>query len=397
MSEAFESVQKREARHFLPVVNRVPVAIVSGSGSKVTDIDGKTYIDLTAGWGVTSIGHCHPSLAKAIADQAATLMQTTNLYYTLPQLDLIEKLSQITPANITRSFLTNSGTEAIEGAIKLAHRATKRSGFISAQNSFHGRTLGALSLIGQDSYREPFSALLNDTTIVPYGDISAVEKVVDEKTAAVVIEPIQGEGGVNVPPDGYLAELSEICHRQGALLILDEIQTGIGRTGRWLGLEHDGAKPDIITLGKGLGGGFPVAAFLCTEELARTASPGEHGGTYIGNPLAAVAANSVLEVIEKEQIVENAARLGKIFSGELEKFVKENPGLAKETRGRGLLQGLVLNDMEKASKIPLHAAKKGVLVNVTAGNVIRFFPPLNIRDSELMEAWHVIQGIIQET
>lgn len=396
MSEAFESVQKREARHFLPVVNRVPVAIVSGSGSKVTDIDGKTYIDLTAGWGVTSIGHCHPSLAKAIADQAATLMQTTNLFYTLPQLDLIEKLSLITPDNITRSFLTNSGTEAIEGAIKLAHRATKRSGFISAQNSFHGRTLGALSLIGQDSYREPFSALLNDTTIVPYGDISAVEKVVNEKTAAVVIEPIQGEGGVNVPPAGYLAELSEICHRQGALLILDEIQTGIGRTGRWLGLEHDGAKPDIITLGKGLGGGFPVAAFLCTEELAHTASPGEHGGTYIGNPLAAVAANSVLEVIEKEQIVENAARLGKIFSGELEKFVKENPGLAKETRGRGLLQGLVLNDMEKASKIPLHAAKKGVLVNVTAGNVIRFFPPLNIRDSELMEAWHVIQGIIQE-
>lgn len=396
MSEAFKRIQEREAKHFLPVVNRIPVAIVSGSGSQVTDVDGKTYTDLTSGWGVTSIGHCHPLLVEAIANQAATLMQTTNLYYTLPQLDLIEKLNQITPTHITRSFLTNSGTEAIEGSIKLAHRATGRSKFITASNSFHGRTLGALSLIGQEKYREPFAALLNEATIVPFGDISAAENAVDKETAAVVIEPIQGEGGVNVPPSGYLERLAEICRNQGALLILDEIQTGIGRTGKWLGLDHDCVKPDIITLGKGLGGGFPVAAFLCTEDLAHTASPGEHGGTYIGNPLAAVAANTTLEVIEKERIVDNAARLGAILSNDLEGFVNENPDLATETRGRGLLQGLVLTNSEKAANIPLRAAERGVLVNVTAGNVIRFFPPLNIPDSELIEALQIIKGIIRE-
>ena len=195
MSAAFEEIQRREAEFFLPVVNRVPVAIVKGEGSRVTDVDGKSYIDLTAGWGVTSIGHCHPALVEAISRQAGTLMQTTNLYYTLPQLDLIESLAQITPSAITRSFLTNSGTEAVEGAVKLAHRATGRTKYVATTNSFHGRTLGALSLIGQQKHREAFEPLLNKTTIVPFGDADAAKSAIDGETAAIIVEPVQGEGG----------------------------------------------------------------------------------------------------------------------------------------------------------------------------------------------------------
>jgi acetylornithine/N-succinyldiaminopimelate aminotransferase len=392
----FEDVKRREAEHFLPVVNRIQVAIVSGAGSRVTDVNGKSYIDLTAGWGVTAIGHCHPALVKAISDQAGTLMQTTNLFYTLPQLDLIEALDRITPPAITRSFLTNSGTEAVEGAIKLSHRATGRSKFVAAANSFHGRTLGALSLIGQQKHREAFEPLLNKTTIVPFGDLDAAVSAIDESTAAIIVEPVQGEGGVNVAPEGYLRGLAAACREQGALLILDEIQTGIGRTGTWLALEHDQVTPDILTLGKGLGGGFPVACFMCTEAVGQTASPGEHGGTYIGNPVAAVAASTVLRVMEEEKVVANSARLGQALSDRLAGFVREHTDLASETRGRGLLQALVLRHIERAATIPARAAEKGVLVNVTAGNVVRFFPPLNIPDDELFDATEIVFDLVRE-
>jgi acetylornithine/succinyldiaminopimelate/putrescine aminotransferase len=351
VSISFESVREREAKHFLPVVNRLPVAIASGSGSLVRDVDGKEYIDLTAGWGVTAIGHCHPALVAAIAEQAGTLMQTTNLFYTLPQLDLIEKLDAITPGAITRTFMTNSGTEAIEGAIKLCHRATGRSKFIATTNSFHGRTLGALSLIGQDKHRAPFEPLLNKTSVVPFGDLEAARAEIDDQTAAFVVEPVQGEGGVNVPPPGYLKGVAEACRAAGALLVLDEIQTGIGRTGAWLALEHEDVVPDVLTLGKGLGGGFPVAAFMCTEPVAQTAAPGEHGGTYIGNPVAAAAANAVLRVLEEDKLVENAARLGTALDEKLSSFVADHPERALETRGRGLLRGLVLKDSDGAASL----------------------------------------------
>ncbi len=395
MSVSLDSVREREAKHFLPVVNRLPVAIASGSGSIVKDVDGKEYIDLTAGWGVTAIGHCHPALVEAVSQQAGTLMQTTNLFYTLPQLDLIEKLDAITPAEITRTFMTNSGTEAIEGAVKLSHRATGRSKFIAAENSFHGRTLGALSLIGQDKHRAPFEPLLNKTTIVPFGDLDAARAAIDEDTAAFVVEPVQGEGGVNVPPAGYIAGVAEACHGNGALLVLDEIQTGIGRTGTWLALEHEGVVPDVLTLGKGLGGGFPVAAFMCTEAVAQTAAPGEHGGTYIGNPVAAAAANAVLRVMEEDKLVENAARLGGLLDQKLAAFVSAHPHLATGTRGRGLLRALVLADAERAGALPLRAVERGVLVNVTAGNVLRFFPSLNIPDAELFEALERLFDLIR--
>jgi predicted acetylornithine/succinylornithine family transaminase len=390
----FEAVREREARSFLPVVNRLPVAIVEGRGSRVRDVEGREYVDLTAGWGVNAVGHCHPVLAEAIAQQAGRLMQTTNLFYTLPQLDLAEHLAEISPAPLTRSFFLSSGTEAMEGAIKLAHRATGRSRFVSTHQSFHGRTLGSLSLIGQEKHRAPYEALLGSTTQVPYGDLEAARDAIGPDTAAVIVEPVQGEGGVNVPPAGYLAGLRERCDETGTLLVLDEIQTGIGRTGRWLALEHEGVVPDVLTLGKGLGGGFPIAAFLTTEAVAKTVSPGDHGGTYAGNPLGAAAASAVLRIISQEKLVERAAELGERLRERLEAFAREHPTCATEVRGRGLLLGLELADPERAATLPTRALEQGVLVNVTAGRVVRLFPALNIPEDDLWPALDKILALV---
>ena len=390
----FEAVREREARSFLPVVNRLPVAIVEGRGSRVRDVEGREYVDLTAGWGVNAVGHCHPVLAEAIAQQAGRLMQTTNRFYTLPQLDLAERLAEISPAPLTRSFFLSSGTEAMEGAIKLAHRATGRSRFVSTHQSFHGRTLGSLSLIGQEKHRAPYEALLARAVRVPYGDLDSAQDAIDRETAAVVVEPVQGEGGVNVPPAGYLAGLRARCDETGALLILDEIQTGIGRTGRWLALEHEGVVPDVLTLGKGLGGGFPIAAFLTTEAVAETVSLGDHGGTYAGNPLGAAAANAVLRIVSQEKLVERAATLGAHLQERLEAFAREHPAAVTDVRGRGLLLGLELADADRAATIPIRALEQGVLVNVTAGRVVRFFPALNIPEDDLWPALDKILALI---
>ncbi len=390
-----EEIQQREARTFLPVVNRMPVALVRGEGSRVVDVAGRSYVDLTAGWGVTAIGHCHPRLVEAISQQAGTLMQTTNLFYTLPQLDLSETLSELTPAEITRSFYVSSGAEAVEGALKMAHRATGRRKYVSTTNSFHGRTLGALQVIGQAKHRDAYRELMPEQVTVPFDDIAAAEAAIDRDTAAVIIEPVQGEGGVNVPSRGYLAKLREFAHAVGALLIFDEIQTGIGRTGRMMALEHEGVVPDILTLGKGLGGGFPIAAFLCTEEVAATVAPGDHGGTYAGNPLACAAANATLAVVREEKLSERAAEVGGRLLAKLRAFADENPERALGARGQGLLIGLVLADAERAAALPTRALEAGILLNVTAGNVMRLFPPLNIPEDELFGAVDEILGLIR--
>jgi acetylornithine/N-succinyldiaminopimelate aminotransferase len=390
----FEDVQKREAKHILPVAARMPLALVSGRGSRVTDVEGREYVDLTSGWGVCAIGHCHPALVRAISDQAARLMQTTNVYYTLPQLDLAEVLAEIAPRAITRSFFVNSGTEAVEGALKLAHRATGRRKFVSTLNSFHGRTLGALSVIGQAKHRDPYRALLPEPVNVPFGDADAAARAIDAETAAFIVEPVQGEGGVNPAPPGYLQRLRELCDASGALLILDEVQTGIGRTGRMLALEHDGVVPDVITLGKGLGGGFPVAAFMCTELVAATVKLGDHGGTYIGNPVACAAALATLRVVREEKLAERAAMVGDRLLTRLRTFAAEHPQHASEARGRGLLLGLVLRDVERAGTLAKRAIAAGVLVNVTAGNVMRLFPALNIPEEELSGAVETLLELV---
>lgn len=401
MSQRFESLVAREARVFLPVVKRLPVVLVEGRGARVRDVDGREYVDLTGGWGVTAIGHSHPALVAAIAEQAGRLMQTTNLFYTLPQLDLAERLLAVVPDALTRAFFVSSGAEAMDGALKLAHRATGRTKFVSTTQSFHGRTLGALGIIGQEKHRVPYQRMVQEGCFVPFGDLDAAARAVDADTAAFVVEPIQGEGGVHVAPAGYLAGLRERTRAAGALLILDEIQTGIGRTGRWLALEHeplpDGSGPvvpDIVTLGKGLGGGFPIAGFLCTEDVAKTVSLGDHGGTYAGNPLACAAADTVLRVIAEDGLVARTAELGARTLGRLHAFAAEHPERAGEVRGRGLLLGMELRDLDAAATLSQRAVARGVLVNVTAGNVLRLFPALNIPEHELSGALETVLDLI---
>ncbi len=382
MSERYDEVVNLEHDYFFPAVRRWPLALGRGEGSKVWDLDGKEYLDLTAGWGVTSIGHCHPRLASAISDQARTLIQTTNAIYSLPQLDLAQRLARITPDGFQRTFFVSSGAEANEGALKLAHAKTGRARFVATLNSFHGRTLGAMGCLGQEKYRARWEAILRPARFVPYGDLEAARAVLTDDVAAMIVEPIQGEGGVRVPPPDYLCGLAEACHAAGALLILDEIQTGIGRTGRWLAAEHSGVRPDIITLGKGLGGGVPIAAFTATEDVLQSVQPGDHGGTYAGNLLACRAADTVLEVIEEEKLVEHAAALGATAITRLQELARRAPDKVKEARGAGLLIGLELHEAERAARAHATLRERGVLVNLTAERVLRMFPPLNISPEE---------------
>jgi acetylornithine/succinyldiaminopimelate/putrescine aminotransferase len=379
-----EAVRGREAAHFLPVVRRLPLTLVEGRGARVRDAEGREYVDLTAGWGVNAIGHSHPALVAAISDQAGRLVQTTNFMYTLPQLDLVETLARITPPELTRSFLVSSGTEAMDGAIKLAHRVTGRTRYVSTQGSFHGRSLGALSVIGQPHHRAPYEALLNPRNVqIPFNDVAAARAAIDDETAAFIVEPVQGEGGVNPVAPGYLDAVQAACRAHGALLVLDEIQTGLGRTGRMFALEHDGVVPDVLTVGKMLGGGVPIAGFLCTEAVAAKVQPGDHGGTYAGNVLACAAANAVVRVVEEEKLVERAARLGAELLARLAAFAEAHGDACEVARGRGLLCGLVLRDPGLAGRVQLGALERGVLVNVAGGRVLRFFPALNVPEDDL--------------
>ena len=396
MSKRYDSVVGVEQRVFAPGVRRWPLALVRGEGSRVWDLDGSEFVDLTAGWGVTAIGHSHPVLADAIAEQARTLMQTTNVVYSEPQLELAERLERIAPEGIQRSFFVASGAEANEGALKLAHRHTKRSRYVATTNSFHGRTLGAMGVLGQEKYRERWSGVIREAKFVPYGDLDAARKALADDVAAMIVEPVQGEGGVVVPPGDYLPGLAQACHAVGALLILDEVQTCVGRTGRWLALEHSGVVPDIITLGKGLGGGVPIAAFMATEEVMGSIEPGDHGGTYAGNLLCCRAAATVMRVIEEERLVERAARLGEQVTARLEALRVQAPGRVEQVRGLGLLVGLVLRDAEHAARVHALVRDRGVLVNLTAERVIRIFPALNIPEDELDRALDVIESAVAE-
>jgi len=393
-SRSVDEARRLEAAHFIPVVKRQPAVLVEGRGSRVRDVEGREYLDLMAGWAVCCLGHSHPELVRAIAEQAARLMQTTNVFYHPPQLELIDRLAGLTRGALPYSFLVNSGTEATEGAIKIAHRATGRAKFVSTEGSFHGRTLGALRLIGNPKHRDPYAALLPPPALVPFDDLDAARRAIDEETAAFFVEPIQGEGGVNVPRDDYLRGLRALCDAKGALLVADEVQTGIGRTGTLLAVEHEGVVPDVVTLGKGLGGGFPVGAFLVSDEVAKTVRLGDHGTTYGGNPLACAAANAVLRVVAEEKLAERAAALGSRLLDRLAAFAREHPDRAESARGRGLLCGLVLRDAERAQALPLAALERGVLVNVTAGRVVRFFPALNIPEEELWGAVEIVLGLV---
>jgi len=391
MSERLSDLVKLESELYFPGVRRWPLALVRGAGSTVWDSEGKSYIDLTAGWGVTSIGHSHPRLVAAISDQAQTLMQTTNTVYSEPQLELAQRLARITPPGLKRCFFVSSGAEANEGALKLAHKSTGRSRYIATLNSFHGRTLGVMGCLGQEKYRARWAGILREATFVPYGDLDAARAALGDDVAGMIVEPVQGEGGVVVPPPGYLKGIAAACREAGARLILDEIQTGIGRTGRWLALEHSGITPDILTLAKGLGGGVPIGAFMATEEVLASLEPGDHGGTYAGNLLTCRAAATVLQVIEEEDLVARCARLGDDILTRLGALAGRAPEHVETARGRGLLIGLVLRNPAHAAAVHTRMREHGVLVNLTAERVLRLFPALNIPEDELDQALDVME------
>ncbi|MGB8312530.1 MAG: acetylornithine transaminase [Halobacteriota archaeon] len=363
-----------ESQNYMPVFIRQPIVIESGRGAVVTDIDGNEYIDCTAGIAVNSVGHCHPRIVQAITSQAETLIHTSNLYYTEIQAILSERMTKLT--GMDWLYLTNSGSESNEAALKLARKTTGKKGFVSTENAFHGRTMGSLSVTWKERFKTPFEPLIPGVTFVRYGEADAIREAVDGDTAAVIVEPIQGESGVIVPPNDYLKLVREICDEQGVLLIVDEVQTGFGRTGKWFGSQHSKITPDIMTFAKAMGGGFPVGAMMSRENYAF--SPSDHGGTQSGNPLACAAALATINVIEDEGLVERSAKMG----GYLKKMLLEiDTPCTREVRGKGLMVGYEI--ASSALEVVNYAQERGVLLNNTSENVLRFVPPLVIKKEQI--------------
>ena len=354
-----------------------PLALVGGDGAVVTDVDGNDYVDLLGGIAVNVLGHRHPAVIEAVNRQMNTLGHTSNLYATEPGVALAEALVGLLGAP-ARAFFCNSGTEANEVAFKIT-RLTGRTKLVAAEGAFHGRTMGSLALTGQPSKQAPFAPLPGDVTFVPYGDVDALRSAVDSTTAAVFLEPIMGEGGVVVPPAGYLAAARDITAGHGALLVLDEVQTGVGRTGAFFAHQHDGVTPDVVTLAKGLGGGLPIGACLAIGATAELLTPGLHGSTFGGNPVCTAAALAVLQVLADERLIERADVLGKTLSHGIESLAHP---LVGHVRGRGLLRGVVLT-APSAKHVETAAREAGFLVNAAAPDVVRLAPPLVITETQI--------------
>ncbi|MFG1858110.1 acetylornithine transaminase [Actinomadura geliboluensis] len=359
---------------FMPNYGVPPVALARGEGCRVWDTAGREYLDLIAGIAVTSLGHGHPALVEAVSSQVATLAHTSNLFLNEPEVLLAERLRGLLGGD-GRVFLANSGTEANECALKLAikyGRTNGRSYFVATENGFHGRTMGALSLTGKASIREPFGPFALDVRFVPYGDADALKAAVGADCAAVFLEPAQGEGGVVPPPEGYLAAARQICDAAGALLVGDEIQSAIGRTGTWFAFEHEGARPDVLTLAKGLGGGLPIGACVAFGPHGDLFAKGDHGSTFGGNPVAAAAALAVLGTIEKDGLLANAVAVGDVLAAGLGAI--RHPLLAG-VRGRGLWRAAVLTGPH-APAVEAAARDAGFLVNAVQPDALRIAPPL---------------------
>ncbi len=353
-----------------------PVALVRGEGAVVYDADGKEYLDLLGGIAVNALGHAHPAIVDAVTAQLSTLSHVSNLYIAPPVIDLAERLLGAF-GHDGRVFLCNSGTEANEAAFKLARR-TGRPQIIAAEGGFHGRTMGALAMTGQPAKRAPFEPMPGGVDFVPYGDVAALEAAVSEKTAAVILEPIQGENGVVVPPEGYLAAAREITSRHGALLMLDEVQTGIARTGAYFAHQRVGIVPDVMTLAKGLGGGMPIGACIATGPAADLFGPGHHGTTFGGNPACAAAALAVLDHIDANDLCSRVDSLGKSLASSIEGL---GHPLVDHVRGDGLLLGVVLTK-PLSGRVDLAAREAGYLLNAPAPNVLRLAPPLILSDEQ---------------
>jgi len=374
---------------------RSPIALVRGKGTKVWDADGKEYLDFLAGIAVNSLGHCHPAVVRAIRQQSQVLLHVSNLYHIAPQAELARELCRHSFAD--RVFFCNSGAEANEAAIKLARRygAEQLGGkyeILSAHNSFHGRTLATLTATGQEKVRAGYDPLPAGFRQVPFNDLGAVEEAIDEqKTVGILVEPIQGEGGVRVPDEGYLQGLRDLCNRRGLLLIFDEVQTGLGRTGMLFGYQHFGIEPDIMTLAKALGGGLPLGAMLAREDVANSFAPGSHASTFGGNPLVCRAGLAVMNTLVEGGVLQNCVRMGTYLVRRLQ-ALQQRFSFIREVRGKGLMIGMELEI--EGNKIVETCMAEGLLLNCTAYKVLRFVPPLTIKKSEIDRGLAILEAVL---
>lgn len=389
-----EELKDDEARYLMQTYARQPLSIVRGRGSKVYDMEGREYIDFVGGIAVNVLGHGHPDLVHAIQRQAAQLIHASNIYYTEPQVKLAQMLVDHSFAD--RAFFCNSGAEANEAAIKLARRyahekyGAARFEIVTMTNSFHGRTLATITATGQEKVQKGFEPLMPGFVYAPFNDVGAVESLVTDKTAAIMLEPIQGEGGVHVANVEYLKHLRELCRERDILLIFDEVQTGMGRTGTLFAYEQLGVQPDIMTLAKGLGGGMPIGACLAKESVAAVFTPGTHASTFGGNPLACAAALAVCRVLLEGRLLEQAKRMGEYLAKGLADC-KDRHRIVRDVRGRGLLQGMELDIDARA--VVADCLARGVLINATSDRILRFVPPLVISQQEIDKLIETLSAI----
>ena len=376
---------------------RFPLVLVKGNGCTVWDSEGRSYLDFVAGIAVCNLGHAHPRIAKTLANQAETLLHVSNLYYTVPQTQLAQWLVENSFAD--RVFFCNSGAESNEAAIKLARKffhekgETDRYEIIAMEQSFHGRTMAALSATGQEKIRKGFDPVLSGFEFVPFDDVSSLEKKIGASTAAVLLEPLQGEGGVRCPSAEYMKAVRELCNASGALLIMDEVQTGMGRTGRLFAHEHFRIQPDIMTLAKALGNGLPIGAMLAVEEVARAFGPGSHATTFGGTPIVTAAALEVVRIFEQDRIITHGERVGKYFKDQLSRLKKRH-GCIEEVRGLGLLLGIKLN--RKGDAIVRACMERGFLINCIQETILRFVPPLIVQEEEIDALIDCLDEVLRE-
>jgi predicted acetylornithine/succinylornithine family transaminase len=378
---------------------QAPIVMARGEGCTLFDVEGRRYLDMTAGIAVCVLGHGHAGLAEAIAAQARRLVHVSNLYFIEAQVQLAEALSR--RAFRGRAFFCNSGTEANEAALKLARRyqivtrgQTERTEIVAFENGFHGRTMGALSVTGQAKYRDGFGPLVTPVRFVPFGDAVAARAAIGPRTAAVIVEPIQAEGGINLPPAGYLQELRRACTDAGAVLIFDEIQTGTGRTGTFYAFEGEGVVPDVVTLAKGLAGGVPIGAMLANEEVARGFEPGTHASTFGGNPFATAAALYVQNAIDELGLLDHGREMGGYLGSALLRLAERRRPKTRGARGRGLLQGLIIDG--DPADVVVRARAAGLLVSVAGANIVRMVPPLIVGKPEIDEAIEILDRVLGE-
>ncbi len=385
------SIIELESRYTSGAYPKREVAIVRGRGARLWDAGGREYIDCASGHGVALVGHGRPEVADAIAEQAQRLITCPEVFYNDQRARLLERLIGLAPGGLTRAFLCNSGAEAIEGAIKFARLATGRPGIVATMRGFHGRTLGALSATWEKKYRQPFEPLVPGFTHVPYNNLDRLARAVTEDTAAVLLEVVQGEGGVRPGSREFLQGARELCDKAGALLIVDEVQTGFGRTGRWFAVEHHDLRPDLMALAKGMAGGVPMGAVLMTEAVASQIKPGVHGSTFGGNPLACAAALATIDVLEREDLPRQAAEKGGYLIELLRRI--ESPKI-REVRGMGLMVGVELR--ERSTPYLRRLMDRGVLALPAGPTVVRFLPPLVISREELDRVVDELATVLEE-